>query len=494
MATWRAGLFDRLMPNDLGLSEDDRDKLGRQGLLSLGLGLLTNGGGFGNALGQGIQSGLLAMNAGAEDISQRQYRRDLSARMKSNTDAEAAKRLLAGQLLNPDGTINTAKYNQYASLDPQGAKAFRDATQPEQVKWSYGEMQTPSGGTVPIFHQGRPGTAVDVVGNPLFGGQPQRAAPAGATGFGSLFETVPGLRVTSTTRTPEQNAKVGGVANSYHLTGEAIDIGRPSPEQRQQVNQWAAQNGYEVIDNYRDGHVHLEPAGPRKVASADPFAGRPGYVAPKPEKGPAQKRRLTPQELAAAGYPEGSIVQRNEETGDEDVVFKPSERDANGGKALPQGTVEKLTGEAEKLVNLTELAGGFSDKYAGYKFGGSVANAAGRLGIGEAADGQAQWWQQYDRHKNVVRNELFGASLTEGEKQAFEAADVNPNMSAAVIRQNLAKQQQILRRALKRKADVWRAQGYNADAINAATGMDATAPATGTGRKLRFNPKTGKIE
>lgn len=27
--SWQAGLFDRLMPDDLGLSEDERDKLGR---------------------------------------------------------------------------------------------------------------------------------------------------------------------------------------------------------------------------------------------------------------------------------------------------------------------------------------------------------------------------------------------------------------------------------------------------------------------------------
>lgn len=98
---------------------------------------------------------------------------------------------------------------------------------------------------------------------PVDGGSslgPAIANPA-TRGFDSLHASIPGLRVTSGTRTPEQNAAAGGVANSFHRTGQAIDIGTPSPEQRAKINQWAAQNEYEVIDNYKDGHVHLEPKG-----------------------------------------------------------------------------------------------------------------------------------------------------------------------------------------------------------------------------------------
>lgn len=60
---WRASLFDRLNPDDtLGLTDADKSRLGRQALLGLASGLLGTGGGFGNALGAGIQTGLLAMN------------------------------------------------------------------------------------------------------------------------------------------------------------------------------------------------------------------------------------------------------------------------------------------------------------------------------------------------------------------------------------------------------------------------------------------------
>lgn len=81
--------------------------------------------------------------------------------------------------------------------------------------------------------------------------------------FASLKASVPGLRVTDEgIRTPEQNAALpNSVPNSYHLTGQAIDIGRPSPEQQAGIQQWALANGYEVVNNYADGHWHLEPAG-----------------------------------------------------------------------------------------------------------------------------------------------------------------------------------------------------------------------------------------
>jgi hypothetical protein len=58
---WRASLFDRLNP-DSDIGDADKSKLGRQALLGLASGLLGTGGGFGNALGAGIQQGLLSMN------------------------------------------------------------------------------------------------------------------------------------------------------------------------------------------------------------------------------------------------------------------------------------------------------------------------------------------------------------------------------------------------------------------------------------------------
>lgn len=90
------------------------------------------------------------------------------------------------------------------------------------------------------------------VGTGMRGGQSQNV-PAG-----NLFASLPAnLQVTSGLRTPERNAQVGGVPNSYHLTGQARDIVPRNPQEDAQTRQWAAQNGMEVIDE--GDHLHLEP-------------------------------------------------------------------------------------------------------------------------------------------------------------------------------------------------------------------------------------------
>lgn len=77
--SWQASLFDRLNPeSDLG--DPSKEAITRQGLLGLAAGLLGTGGGFGNALGSGIQTGLLAMNQGQDSLADRQYRQQMLAR------------------------------------------------------------------------------------------------------------------------------------------------------------------------------------------------------------------------------------------------------------------------------------------------------------------------------------------------------------------------------------------------------------------------------
>ena len=151
------------------------------------------------------------------------------------------------------------------------------------------------------------------------------------------------------------------------------------------------------------------------------------------------------------------------------------------GRALSAPTINKLTSDAEKAALLTNLSGSFQEDYAGNGMGGQFENIAGRLGwtggMTGATPGQAEWWQQYDRNKNVIRNELFGAALTPSEQAEFDKADINPNMSPAIIKKNLATQHRVLEEGLRRQARVWAAQGYNQDALRAATGLEDFTPA-----------------
>lgn len=74
---FRVGLFDRLSgPGGTGFdyTEDDKNRISRQGLLGLAAGLLGTGGGFGNALSNGLRTGLLSFNQGADDLVNDRYR------------------------------------------------------------------------------------------------------------------------------------------------------------------------------------------------------------------------------------------------------------------------------------------------------------------------------------------------------------------------------------------------------------------------------------
>lgn len=64
------------------------------------------------------------------------------------------------------------------------------------------------------------------------------------------------LSVTSWLRSRKHNAQVGGVANSQHLTGEAVDIVLDDTNQTAEFQTWALRNGLQVI--IEGDHLHVQ--------------------------------------------------------------------------------------------------------------------------------------------------------------------------------------------------------------------------------------------
>ena len=65
-------------------------------------------------------------------------------------------------------------------------------------------------------------------------------------------------RVTSTFRSPEHNRRVGGVANSFHLSGRAIDIARRPGIRHWQIDAALRQAGFSLIESLDEGdHSHF---------------------------------------------------------------------------------------------------------------------------------------------------------------------------------------------------------------------------------------------
>ena len=72
--------------------------------------------------------------------------------------------------------------------------------------------------------------------------------------------------VTSTVRTPEHNRRVGGVPNSHHLSGRAIDIARRPGVRHSEIDAAFRNQGFELIESLDEGdHSHIafrRPASP----------------------------------------------------------------------------------------------------------------------------------------------------------------------------------------------------------------------------------------
>lgn len=93
--------------------------------------------------------------------------------------------------------------------------------------------------------------------------------------------------ITSIFRSVEHNRAVGGVANSYHLHGRAIDVARRPGVTHAQIAAALTRAGYRMIESLDEGdHSHFAFAGPgmpidsKEVAAAYPPP--PDPVSPKP--------------------------------------------------------------------------------------------------------------------------------------------------------------------------------------------------------------------
>jgi hypothetical protein len=138
------------------------------------------------------------------------------------------------------------------------------------------------------------------------------------------------------------------------------------------------------------------------------------------------------------------------------------------------GDITKLQEEGAKFSNLTRFSETFKDDFGGQPLG-NARNWVGRnlpeVMVDPRAAAGANWWQDYDRSKNLVRTELFGSALTATEQAAFEKADINPSMQPSIIKENIKRQREIVEVGLKRKAAALVNEGYRPESISRAYGI-----------------------
>jgi len=117
--------------------------------------------------------------------------------------------------------IRVAEHQKVGQRDDTAAVLARVAQEPSGANWA------PLGGGAGNLH----------------------AAASLASGWG---------RVTSTYRSPEHNRQVGGVRNSYHLRGRAIDIARRPGVTHAMIAAAFRNAGYHLVESLDEGdHSHF---------------------------------------------------------------------------------------------------------------------------------------------------------------------------------------------------------------------------------------------
>ena len=82
-------------------------------------------------------------------------------------------------------------------------------------------------------------------------------------------------RVTSTVRSPQHNRRVGGVRNSFHISGRAIDIARHRGVSHAQIAAAYRNAGYQLIESLDEGdHSHFAFGTGRGAPAFKPAPGR----------------------------------------------------------------------------------------------------------------------------------------------------------------------------------------------------------------------------
>jgi hypothetical protein len=182
-------------------------------------------------------------------------------------------------------------------------------------------------------------------------------------------------------------------------------------------------------------------------------------VAPQPDLPSAQ----TPEQAEADRL-------RNEMLGLQIQQQKDKLAETPAGKPLPAWAAKPYEDQIGIYAGLASAADNFQDEFGGNTVTGGLENSLQGLYGGFGSEGQRDWWAAFRQNDNVIRNQLFGATLTPSEQRAYAATSISERMDPTEIRRNLQSRREIVRKALARKTSFFRAQGYNDDAISALAG------------------------
>lgn len=199
------------------------------------------------------------------------------------------------------------------------------------------------------------------------------------------------------------------------------------------------------------------------VSNAGPLvvAGAP----PKPEKPEETFRTLSAAEASAQGLDPSGVYQVSNVSGKISRLEAPEK----GPKLFPESAAEKLTDDIGQIDSLSRALNNFDPNFAGSAFT-SIESLLQGWNSDIGTPGQRDWWSDVKASDNIIRNKLFGASLTPGEQQAYLQTTITPSMDPIEIQRNLKRRLEIVQAATQRRYNRYIAAGYDPAQIDATVG------------------------
>lgn len=196
--------------------------------------------------GPALQQALQSLQAQGMDTSKFQ--------LTGNTRQDLMSALAQSGQLDKWESFSQPKYQANGEAGLTGFQFGQPIMQGGQAK-NFGQQQGPQVGAVEGGYRFKGGDPANPASWEKVGG----GTGNGVGGFQPVG--IPGERVTSTLRSPAHNAAVGGVKNSYHLTGKARDsVPPPGMSMQRYYQMLKAQNpNLDVINE--GNHIHMEPKG-----------------------------------------------------------------------------------------------------------------------------------------------------------------------------------------------------------------------------------------
>lgn len=175
---------------------------------------------------------------------------------------------------------------------------------------------------------------------------------------------------------------------------------------------------------------------------------------------------MTPQQAAAETRAEKSLTLSEQSAARADAAAARAEQTA---ARLSVSDSDALRRKVAAFSKLLRSAQGFKDDFSNLGAGvENVAQAYSPVSVG--TPGQRDWWSDFKAADNLVRNELFGASLSGGEKAAYGETTVQPGMNPNEVRTNINRRVEEARAEMRRLVNSLYAGGYNKEQIDATIG------------------------